>query len=171
MNTQSAIIADAIQIVHTTRLTQHDTLCAIVVFCFLTAHLRVICDLCISMPIHICTSTNLQLPCIALTHIIQCSHYICDLIQLTLKHTCAGCAQTSRYVFTYRLVHGIVQITMHVTFRCTFHRAPNQHINRDTLNTRLHAGCHQHHTIMHIYLKQLSFAMNTQLNVCSIIRM
>ena len=119
-------------------------------FCCLTARLRVICDLCISMPIHICTSTNLQLPCIALTHIIQCSHYICDLIQLTLKHTCAGCAQTSRYVFTYRLVHGIVQITMHVTFRCTFHRAPNQHINRDTWNTLIHAGCHQQHTIMHI---------------------
>ena len=148
MNTQCAIIADAIPIAHAKRLKQHDALCAIDFV--LIACLRLICDLCISMPIHICNSTNLQLPCITLTHIMQCSHYICDLIQLTLKHTCAGCAQTSRYVFTYRLVHGIVQITMHVTFRCTFHRAPNQHINRDTWNIRIHAGCHQYHTIMHI---------------------
>ena len=115
----------------------------------ITAHLRLTCDLCIGMPIHVCTSTHLQLLCITLTHIIQCSHYIRDLIQLTLKHTCAGCAQTSRYVFTYRLVHGIVQITMHITFRCTFHRAPNQHINRDTLNTYtccISSASHMMHT-------------------------
>ena len=142
MNTPSAIIADTIPIAHSKRLKQHVALCAI-------THLLLTCDLCIGMPIHICTSTNLQLPCITLTHIIQCSHNICDLIQLTLKHTCAGCAQTSRYVFTYRLVHGIVQITMHITFRCTFHRAPNQHINRDTLNTYtccISSASHMMHT-------------------------
>ena len=50
---------------------------------------------------------------------------------MTLKHACAGCAQTSQCVFALLLVHGIVQFTMCVTFRWTFHRDPNQHINRN----------------------------------------
>ena len=68
---------------------------------------------------------------VQLMHIVDCTPHIQNLMWSTLKHACAGCAQTSQYVFACQLVHGIVQFTMHFTSRCTFHRAPNQHINRD----------------------------------------
>ena len=111
---------------------------------------------CIEIPLNICVNTDLYLCGITLTHTTQYSYYICDRIQLTLKHTCAGCAQTSRCVFTYRLIHGIVQFTMRVAFRCTFHRAPNQHINRDLCNTLIYAGFHNVCIAMHSSSRQCS---------------
>ena len=82
--------------------------------------------------------------CMQLTHVVDCAPYVQSWVWSTLTHACAGSAQTSQCVFTCQLVHGIVQFTMYYTSRCTFHRAPNQHINR---------GIHQSqptYTVSHI---------------------
>ena len=38
----------------------------------------------------------------------------------------------AQYALAFLLIHGVVQITMHITSRCTPHRTPNQYINRHT---------------------------------------
>ena len=116
---------------------------------FETKHLLLTYFACIEIPTNICVNTDPYLSGITMTHKPQYSYDTCDRIQLTLKHTCAGSAQTSRCVFTYRLIHGIVQFTMRITFRCTFHRAPNPHINRDTCKAFIYVGFHNVCTTMH----------------------
>ena len=130
-----------------------------------TKHLLLTYFACIEIPTNICVNTNPHLSGITLTHRPQYPYDFCDRIQLTLKHTCAGSAQTSRCVFTYRLIHGIVQFTMRITFRCTFHRGPNPHINRDTCKTLIYVGIHNVCTTMHNSSRECSSIVGAHIKI------